>query len=521
MALTMLRIRRFTRISSWRRLAFFGSAFFLFWIFVFGLTPLTVPLPPYTGPHEVGILDVEVEVDRRIISEAVLKTGEMAFELSTLAITLYYPTDLAFPSTNTQTQPLARPWLPQPISMIGQGYARIAGITFPPFQSLFTFLLWALGSSTVIPGTVDAPILTSEGKILIDETGGVAGLGRIFDLANAKERGKDRDEVGGAELVGKGVEGARGTLPCVVFTHGMAGMSQSYSHYLGSIASHGIVVAAVEHRDGSGPGSIIHYPDGKKRTVWHLKPKDFLSEPTMTTGELQIAQLAFREAEIEETIKLLRHLNDGQGDKIQNLKPKSPESALAGFKDRLNMKAVTVAGHSYGATGALQTLKNAPSESMPINGAIMLDPGKGSGRLNKDIDIPILVFHSGEWTEKQVEFYGQGKHFDVVKKLVQSVKTGWFMTLTGSAHPSCTDAPLIVPWIMKLVTGTTLHSRVALKEYIDVSVDFLDFLRNGEKRGMLKSNVTSPDGPLGETENRNTVKGRDGADWEVHVVPDK
>jgi platelet-activating factor acetylhydrolase len=159
-------------------------------------------------------------------------------------------------------------------------------------------------------------------------------------------------------------------------------------------------------------------------------------DPPMSPSDLQIAQLAFREAEIQETIRFFKLLNDGHGDSLQNLKPDSPGSALAGFKDRLNMSAVTVAGHSYGATGALQALKGAPSEKMPINGAIMLDPGKGSGRLNKEIDLPILVFHSGEWTEKQTEFYGQGKHFGVVKKLVQSVKTGWFMTLSKSSRDS-------------------------------------------------------------------------------------
>lgn len=133
-------------------------------------------------------------------------------------------------------------------------------------------MLWLLGSKTVIPGTVDAPLLSGEGKILVDESGGVSGLGRILNLVSRKE--KEREA--GAGVVEEGVEEGRGALPCVVFTHGMAGMSQSYSHYLGSIASHGVVVAAVEHRDGSGPGSIIHFPDGKERAVWHLKPQDFV-----------------------------------------------------------------------------------------------------------------------------------------------------------------------------------------------------------------------------------------------------
>ncbi|PSN59821.1 hypothetical protein BS50DRAFT_604969 [Corynespora cassiicola Philippines] len=507
----MLRFRlpRFSRFS-FRRLVFFGSAFVLFWIFVFSLSPITSPLPPYTGPHEVGILDLETEVQRRVIHEAVLKeTGDKAFELSTLAVTLYYPTGLR-PSPSHQS--VARPWLPRPLWLIGTGYARIAHVYFPPLQSLFTFGLWVLGSKTVIPGIVDAPLLSEAEKILVDESSGAKGFSKIMQSSV-----ETRDESSG--FTDDGIEGA-GKLPCVVFTHGMAGMSQSYSHYLGSIASHGYVVAAVEHRDGSGPGSIIHYPSGKERSVWHISAKDLESDPPMSPSDVQVAQLAFREAEIEETIRLFHLLNAGHGDLVQNLKLDTPRTALPSFKKRLNLSAVTVAGHSYGATGALQALKSAGSEAMPINGGIALDPGKGSGPLNKEIDVPVLVFNSGQWTEKQTQFYGQGWHFDVVRKLVENMHKGWFMTLTGTAHPSCTDAPLIVPWIMRLVTGTTLDPRIALSEYVDVSVRFLEYLRTGEKQGILDSEVTSRKGPLGEKGDRGMTKGKDGADWEVHVVPE-
>lgn len=49
---------------------------------MFSLTPITSPLPLYTGPHEVGILDLETEVQRRVLHDAILKeTGEKAFEV--------------------------------------------------------------------------------------------------------------------------------------------------------------------------------------------------------------------------------------------------------------------------------------------------------------------------------------------------------------------------------------------------------------------------------------------------------
>lgn len=72
---------------------------------------------------------------------------------------------------------------------------------------------------------------------------------------------------------------------------------------------------------------------------------------------------------------------------------------------------------------------------------------------------------------------------------------------------------------MKLVTGTTLDSRIALREYIATSVQFLEYLQSGEKKGILESQVTSIAGPLGDAEKRKKVKGAYGADWEAHVVP--
>lgn len=65
-----------------RKTLLLGSASILFVILAVSLTPITSPLPPYTGQYEVGILDLETEVERREIHPAVLKeTGGKAFEV--------------------------------------------------------------------------------------------------------------------------------------------------------------------------------------------------------------------------------------------------------------------------------------------------------------------------------------------------------------------------------------------------------------------------------------------------------
>lgn len=60
----------------------YGSASVLFLIVAISLTPITSPLPPYTGNYEVGVLDLETVVERRVIYDAVLKeTRKNAFEV--------------------------------------------------------------------------------------------------------------------------------------------------------------------------------------------------------------------------------------------------------------------------------------------------------------------------------------------------------------------------------------------------------------------------------------------------------
>jgi len=48
------------------------------------------------------------------------------------------------------------------------------------------------------------------------------------------------------------------------------------SHWCGEIASRGYIVAAIEHRDGSGPVSVVRLDNGHERVVDYLRPEEHL-----------------------------------------------------------------------------------------------------------------------------------------------------------------------------------------------------------------------------------------------------
>lgn len=182
---------------------------------------------------------------------------------------------------------------------------------------------------------------------------------------------------GGAPLADP-TSAAAPPFPVVVFSHGLAGSRLAYSQYCGELASHGIIVAAVEHRDGSGLTSVVRPPLGpeydapraevmpqgqhqpregkeKKQKARQHHPKasvpyfDFStvglrSFPTEPTGKeigMRHAQLAMRIAELDECLDVLQRIARGEGDKVASESTRTMTTKLCG---RYKMKKPPTGG---------------------------------------------------------------------------------------------------------------------------------------------------------------------------------
>ncbi|PHH62823.1 hypothetical protein CDD81_6623 [Ophiocordyceps australis] len=462
-------------------------------------------LPAYTGPHGVGTADIELALDSPLnMSDIQLGSGAQVFSLKTVLFTLYYPAAPGAVSSLPQHE-----WLSRPISLRARGYARFAHVDFAPIRYLFTFALWAFAGAVRIPAAVDVPLVP---------------LDKEAQEASARN--------------------AR--LPVVVFSHGMASSRTDYSALFGELASRGIVVAALEHRDGSCPGTVIKRANHPDYPVVHFAEAD-LQTPDgkpIDTPTMKRTQLAFREAEMWQAVRTLRNLDAGLGAAIAANNTRNQGSlAFDQFKNRLDFDRLIMAGHSYGATGALQALDpdspysrssaSAPipssiSPSSPIKpaGGLILDPGKESGPLNPHAAAPLLVIHSNTWSRTHTLFYGR-PHFSTVRDLVLDVlhripdHAAWFLTSIGTAHPTVTDAPFLAPLLLRWTTGASLDAHEALRQYVYVADDFVTYLTNKTMAGLLHQKVTHRDyGVWVSKERQAEFPEKWKKLWEVHVSPE-
>lgn len=349
----------FPRWTTIKRVSLSSVAVYILFHLLLDMPLLSSKLPTATGQYSVGTIDIEVPCQRQT-TNIVNKEGESAFEVETVLFSLFYPT------TKDAVSKTHHPWIPKPLSLKGEGYARFVGINNFLTNSLFTFGLWSLAGSTEIPAQVDTPL---------------HGTVKTY-LDYESEHPLDRDY-------------GRPKFPVMVFSHGMASSRTDYTAYCSELASRGIIVAAIEHRDGSGPASVIMKNQTQPKHLFHITP-DML-EPTPDTNEFKVMQLAMRQAEVEETVRVLRMLHDGRGQEVLRANTRLEGKDLAEWRERLDMNLFIMGGHSYGATLALQALKGAPSEALPFVGGVILDPGKQSGPLNDDIGVPIVVVHSQSW----------------------------------------------------------------------------------------------------------------------------
>lgn len=300
----------------------------------------------------------------------------------------------------------------------------------------------------------------------------------------------------------------------MIFSHGLAGNRNAYSHLVGSVASHGMIVIAPEHRDGSCPITYIREvpksnistekaPSRKsKRTVdYHRIPHT--PSPEVEAG--RTAQLKIRLWELGCIHDALLKI-DEEVD-ITNLNSSSaPLSAFSKIMAVREPGSIVLAGHSFGAASITQLVKStfyshenssAPAEYQPIftpssTSAIVKQITQNTTVILLDIWCLPLRAASVRWlwnkpmpcyapdgpggcalliVESQT-FFKWRVHLKATKRLLsadpradaqntEDTRPGpYFYYATGSAHLSQSDFGILFPWVTRKMFGSVEPLRV-------------------------------------------------------------
>ena len=198
------------------------------------------------------------------------------------------------------------------------------------------------------------------------------------------------------------------------------------------LASQGVIVAAVEHRDGSGCGSYFVEEEEGGETKMTSVPHEHVA-----TDENELSrrseQIKLRSDEVQRTIDVLEKLNSGEI--VKNFVVDSLLTKLTTIKGNFDMENnLFLVGHSFGGS----TVILASSEDSRVKSVLALDPWMFPlSQSSFVINTPTLVIN----TEK---FVNQN-NINVIKKAKGGEEKVRFKVMKSGVHLSATDVPAMFP----------------------------------------------------------------------------
>lgn len=300
--------RKFTALQTFERLnvAAGRANVMASWLSV--LNPIR-HFPPYNGPYSVGTVDVEIPV-----SDLPSPADAPEDAQPTIAFRIFYP--CIKPEKNEYDRPVR--WIPQPqretiasfAKFLGLGQKMAGAVSYVAQQ-----LYWVK-----LPAHRNA---------------------KLLDPPTSNRR-----------------------WPVTFFSHGLAGSRNAYSQICGDLASNGMIVISLDHRDGSSP---IQYVRATATTEAHVVyPVKIPHHPvTDDVYEGRDKQLRIRLWEICMAFEALVKID--RGHHIENLDSNTSRirqermEVLWQFNDMMDIHRpgkVTWAGHSFGAATTVQLLKS-------------------------------------------------------------------------------------------------------------------------------------------------------------------
>lgn len=339
----------------------------------------------------------------------------------------------------------------------------------------------------------------------------------------------------------------------MVFSHGLGGSRNAYSHICGTLASHGIVVIASDHRDNSAPVSYIRATSKTPARV--LDYNRYSHTPSTEVYEGRDKQLKIRLWELGCTHDALLRIDHGTAP--ENLDPNSTtwrktdvNDVFKMFKGKLDVNrpgSIIWAGHSFGACTVVQLLKSTfwgPTKGEKAVENPLFSPSADSS-LSKQIttsssamllDMWGLPFQSPAtkalWEKPMPCYANNGPGGVGILAVLSEAFFKWsgnmsvtttaltsrtpgdarpgprFMYPTTSAHLSQSDFGILFPWL----TSKLLKTEHPPERYVKLNARaILEVLRENNYE-VAETSALDREEEIGEV---SAVEDKKGSDWKI------
>ncbi|XP_008844946.1 platelet-activating factor acetylhydrolase isoform X2 [Nannospalax galili] len=235
--------------------------------------------------------------------------------------------------------------------------------------------------------------------------------------------------------------------PLIVFSHGLGAFRTIYSAIGIDLASHGFIVAAVEHRDGS--ASATYYFEDQAAA--EIKDRSWFYLKTVKQEEAEKVRKEQVQQRAKECSQALTAILD-----IEHGRPKEnvlgSEFDVEQLKGSIDMNRIAVIGHSFGGATVIHAL----GEDRRFKCGIALDAWMFpvSDDLYSKIPQPLFFINSAKFQSPSAIIK--------MKKFYQPDKERKMITIRGSVHQNFAD--------FTFVTGKIIGTKLTLKGEIDSGV---------------------------------------------------
>ncbi|XP_058162816.1 platelet-activating factor acetylhydrolase isoform X2 [Dasypus novemcinctus] len=243
--------------------------------------------------------------------------------------------------------------------------------------------------------------------------------------------------------------------PLIVFSHGLGAFRTIYSAIGIDLASHGFIVAAVEHRDGSAAATYYF----KDQSAVEIGNKTWLYiKQEAPDRNFQVQK---RAKECSQALTLILDIDHGKPAKnVLDLK-----FDVKQLKDSIDRNKIAIIGHSFGGATVIQAL----SEDQRFRCGIALDAWMRplSDEVYARIPQPLFFINSEQFQHfgnntEMVHFYSSDKE----RKMI---------TIRGSVHQNFADFTFATGKIIgyMFILKGTIDSYVAIELSNKASLAFL------------------------------------------------